>query len=318
MTDRLNFAAVTDGTDEGTLAPEVVEWMAANPMFVTPLEALTPEVLELARMDAPPTLADGLADVSDTEIAGVPVRVYRQEAAPTGLVVYFHGGGYCIGSVGLMDNVAKAIARHSGANVVSVEYRLAPEHPFPAGLDDCDAVTTWVLAHPDELGTTADRVAVAGESAGGNLSAAVSLRRRDAGGPRPCTQVLIYPGTAGGDRFPSHDAFDGVVLNRAATDAFRTAYAGGRDIWADGYAAPLHAPSLAGLPPALVILGGSDLLRDEGRAYARRMMEADVVVEEVCFAGQPHGFVNFELPAAARAHETIGAWLRLRFGAPPV
>jgi acetyl esterase len=310
---------VSDGTDvgagEGVLAPEVVEWMEANPMFVTPLEELTPEVLELARMTAPPTPADGLADVSDGEIAGVPVRTYRQEAEPTGLVVYFHGGGYCLGSVGLMDNVAKAIARSSGATVLSVDYRLAPEHPFPAGLDDCDAVTTWALAHSDELGVSADRVAVAGESAGGNLSAAVSLRRRDAGGPEPCTQVLIYPGTAGGEPFPSREEFDGIVLTRRSMEAFSSAYAGGRDISRDGYAAPLHAPSLAGLPPALVILGGSDVLRDEGRAYARRLADEGVMVEEVCFAGQPHGFVNFELPAAGRAHETIGAWLRLRFGA---
>ena len=107
MTD---LRAVTDGTDEGTLAPEVVAWFEENPYFGTPLEALTPEVLELARMTAPPAPAEGLADVSDSEIAGVPVRIYRQEAQPTGLVVYFHGGGYCIGSVGLMDNVAKAIA----------------------------------------------------------------------------------------------------------------------------------------------------------------------------------------------------------------
>ena len=311
MTD---LRAVTDGTDEGTLAPEVVAWFEENPYFGTPLEALTPEVLELARMTAPPAPAEGLADVSDSEIAGVPVRIYRQEAQPTGLVVYFHGGGYCIGSVGLMDNVAKAIARHSGAHVVSVEYRLAPEHPFPAGLDDCDAVTTWALAHADDLGVAADRVAVAGESAGGNLSAAVSLRRRDAGGPQPCTQVLIYPGTAGTEHFPSRDAFDGVVLNAAAMNAFRDAYSAGRDIWSDGCAAPLQAPSLADLPPALVILGGSDLLRDEGRAYARRLADEGVMVEEVCFAGQPHGFVNFELPAAQKAHETIGAWLRLHFG----
>ncbi|MBM3660008.1 MAG: alpha/beta hydrolase [Actinobacteria bacterium] len=312
MTD---LPSVTPDTDEGALDPEVAEWMAANPMFVTPLETLTPEVLALARMTAPPTLAAGLADVSDDEIAGVPVRMYRQEAPPTGVVVYFHGGGYCLGSVGLMDNVAKAIARHSGAHVVSVEYRLAPEHPFPAGLDDCDAVTTWVLAHADAFDATATRVAVAGESAGGNLSATVSLRRRDAGGPVPCTQVLIYPGTAGTEHFPSRDEFDGVVLNRAAAEAFRAAYSAGRDIWSDGYAAPLHATSLAGLPPALVILAGSDLLRDEGRAYARRLAEEGTDVEEVCFAGQPHGFVNFDLPAAAMAHETIGAWLRLRFGA---
>lgn len=299
--------------DEGVLDPEVAAWMAANPLFVTPLEELTPDVLALARATAPPTPTDDLPHVVDDVVEGVPVRVYRHAGDPTGLVVYFHGGGYCIGSVGLMDNVAKGIARHSGANVVSVEYRLAPEHPFPAGLDDCDAVTRWALAHARDLGSAPGRVAVAGESAGGNLAATVSLRRRDAGGPHPVAQVLVYPGTAGGDWFPSRDQFDGIVLTKAAMQAFHSAYAGGRDIARDGDAAPLHASSLAGLPPALVILGGSDVLRDEGRAYARRLAEEGVDVEEVCFAGQPHGFVNFELPAAARAYETIGAWLRARF-----
>jgi acetyl esterase len=300
---------------EGVLDPEVAAWMAANPGFVTPLEALTPEVLSLARTATPPTPTADLPEVHDDAVEGVPVRIYRQAEEPTGLVVYFHGGGFCIGSVGLMDNVAKGIARHSGANVVSVGYRLAPEHPFPAGLDDCDAVTRWAFAHAAELGASPDRVAVAGESAGGNLAATVSLRRRDAGGPQPVTQVLVYPGTTGGDHFPSRDEFDGLVLTHAASAAFQRAYAGGRDISRDPHAAPLHAPSLAGLPSALVILGGCDVLRDEGRAYARRLEEEGVLVEEVSFAGQPHGFVNLDLPAAALAYETVGAWLRLRFGA---
>jgi len=297
------------GDPEGRLDPEVREWLDANPVFATPLESLAPEVLALARgpVGAPPTRE--LAEVHDTEVARVPVRVYRPGDRPTGTVAYFHGGGYCIGSVGLMDHVARELAHHSGATVVSVGYRLAPEHPFPAGLDDCDAVTTALLAQAD------GPLAVAGESAGGTLAAGVTLRRRAAGGPTPGAQVLIYPGAGGNTPFPSRTEFDGLVISAAAGDAYWQAYSGGRDLSAEPLAAPLRADSLERLPAALVVLGGCDMLRDEGRAYAARLAAAGVEVDEVTYAGQPHGFVNFRLPAAALAHARIGAWLRARFAA---
>ena len=302
----------TSDAAEGVLDPDVAAWMEANPLFVTPLDELVPEILELARgpVGAPPTIA--IADVRDDAVDGVPVRIYRHDSPATGVVAYFHGGGFCVGSVGLMDNVARAIAHGSGATVVSVEYRLAPEHPYPAGLEDCDTVTRWVLDHAADLGAPGGAVAVAGESAGGNLAACVALRRRDAGGPQPAGQVLIYPVTAGTASFPSRDEFDGLVVSHRSGDAFWSAYSGGHDIADDAYAAPLRAPSVAGLPPALVVLGGCDMLRDEGRAYAQRLAAEGVAVDEVTYAGQPHGFVNFELPAAALAHERIGAFVRER------
>lgn len=304
------------GDPEGVLDPEVAAWFAANPMFASPLEELDPEILGLARspVGAPPTRS--VADVRDDVVEGIPVRIYRHDGPATGVVVYFHGGGFCIGSVGLMDNVARELAHATGATVVSVEYRLAPEHPYPAGLDDCDTVTRWALAHAEDLGGPPAMVAVAGESAGGNLSAAVALRCRDSGGPQPVAQVLIYPGLGGTRDFPSRAAYSGYVISERAGEAYWSAYSGGREIGDDPYAAPLSAPSLAGLPPALVILGGCDMLRDEGRAYARRLAEEGVDVDEVCIAGQPHGFVNFDLPAAALAHDRIGAWLRTHF--PPM
>jgi len=236
------------GDPEGRLDPEVREWLDANPVFATPLESLAPDVLALARgpVGAPPTRE--LAEVHDTEVARVPVRVYRPGDRPTGTVAYFHGGGYCIGSVGLMDHVARELAHHSGATVVSVGYRLAPEHPFPAGLDDCDAVTTALLAQAD------GPLAVAGESAGGTLAAAVTLRRRAAGGPTPGAQVLIYPGAGGNTPFPSRTEFDGLVISAAAGDAYWQAYSGGRDLSAEPLAAPLRADSLERLPAALVVL----------------------------------------------------------------
>jgi len=301
--------------DEGVLDPEVAAWMAANTLFATPIEELSPDVLELARspVGAPPTRE--IEEVHDGAVDGIPIRWYRSQANPTGLLVYFHGGGFCIGSIGLMDNVARELAHASGATVVSVGYRLAPEDPFPAGLDDCDAVTRWAIEHAADLGATPATVAVAGESAGGNLAAAVALRRRDAGGPQPAGQVLVYPVTGGTQAFPSRAEFDGLVISERLGDAFWTAYSGGRDLSEEAYAVPLRAPTLSGLPPALVVLGGCDMLRDEGRAYARRLAAEGVEVDEICIAGQPHGFVNFDLPAAAIAHERIGRWLRARLTA---
>jgi acetyl esterase len=295
------------------LDPYVVEWLEQNP--IPPLEDFSPELLALARSDygIPPTRA--IAKVNDREIAGIPVRVYEHDAAPTGLVVYFHGGAFCIGGIGLMDNVARELAHATGAAVISVEYRLAPEHPYPAGLDDCEAVTRWAIAHASEFGASSDRVVVAGESAGGNLSAAVALRLRGEAGARLAGQVLIYPVVAGwGERFPSRDEFDGLVIN-TKSPAVGDAYTGGRDLNADPFVAPLNATSLADLPPAIVVLGGCDPLRDEGRIFARRLHDDGVAVEEMCCAGQPHGFVNFGFPAAAAAFERIGAFVRGVFAA---
>ena len=299
--------------DEGVLDPLVAEWIEANPMYASPLEDFSPEILELARgpYGGPPTR--DIAEVVDAAVGDVAVRFYRHADAPTGLVVYFHGGGHVMGSVGVMDNVARELAHASGAAVVSVEYRLAPEHPFPEGLDDCEAVTRWALAHTSDFDASPDRVAVAGESAGGNLAAAVALRLRDSGETSLAGQALLYPALAGGVEYPSVAEFDGLIINRKAREFYREAYAGGRDIDRDPYAAPLQAETLAGLPPALVLLGGCDGLRDEGRAYAGRLRDDGVDVTEVCCAGQPHGFLNFNLPAAAGAYEQIGSWLRGTF-----
>ena len=296
--------------DEGVLDPWVAEWMAANPERAAPLADLPPELLELAvgPVGFPPTR--DIATITDDDVDGVPIRIYQGDGAPTGLVVYFHGGGYVMGSIGIMDNVARGLADGAGAVVVSVGYRLAPEDPYPAGLDDCEKVTRWALANAERFGVSPQTVAVAGESAGGNLAAAVALRRRDAGDPPLAGQVLIYPQLSGTTTYPSAVEFDGLVISRAVGAMYWEAYSAGRDLDDDPYAVPLSATRLDGLPPALVILGGCDMLRDEGRAYATRLREAGVDVDEVCYAGQPHGFVNFDFPAASLAFEHIGTWLR--------
>ena len=155
---------------------------------------------------------------------------------------------------------------------------------------------------------------MAGESAGGNLSAAVTLRLRGNVDVPLAGQVLIYPGVDGNVwTHRSRVEFEGIVLTRKGMDAFWESYTSGRDLGRDQFVAPLHAASLSDLPPAMVVLGGCDLLRDEGRLYAARLREEGVDVEEVCFAGQPHGFVNFQVPAAADAFERIGGWLHATF-----
>ena len=304
--------------DEGVLDPRVAEWFAANPMMGQPFEDFSPEMLALARGPVGASPTREIAQVTDEVVDGIAVRRYQNASPPTGLVVYFHGGGHCIGSIGLMDNLARELAHGTGAVVVSVEYRLAPEHPYPEGLDDCEAVTRWALANASSLGVAPSRVAVAGESAGGNLAAAVTLRLRGDVDVPLAGQVLMYPGVDhDSSAHRSREEFAGIVLTRASMDAYRERYAGGRDLSHDPFAAPLQAASLADLPPALVVLGGCDPLRDEGRAYATRLRDDGVAVEEVCFPGQPHGFINFGLPAAAEAFERIGPWLRATFEHAP-
>jgi acetyl esterase len=305
---------MTEMRDESVLDPWVVDWFAANPDF-RPLEDFTPELLELARgsLGIPPTRE--IAQVSDDVVDGVPVRIYQPDRTVTGLVVYFHGGGFAIGSIDLMDNVARELAHTSGAAVVSVGYRLAPENPYPAGLDDCQSVARWAQANAAEFGVSSGHVAVAGESAGGNLAAAVALRLRDSGTPPLAGQVLIYPVVdAEPADHPSREQFAGIVLSRSQMIRYWEMYSAGRDLSDDPYAAPLRAESLKALPPALVLLGGCDPLRDEGRSYAARLRQEGVAVEEVCYAGQPHGFVNLGFPAALQAYEVTGDWLRARFG----
>ena len=303
------------GDDEGVLDPYVAQWLEANP--IASMDDFSPEMLALARgpVGAPP--AREIATVTDEVVDGVPVRIYQGDGAPNGLIVYLHGGGWCIGSIGLMDNVARELAHAAGATVVSVEYRLAPEHPFPAGLDDCEAITRWAFGNAERFGVSPARVVVAGESAGGNLAAAVTLRLRGKLDVPLAGQVLIYPGVDGGNRsaHPSRAEFEGVVVSRAAGDFYWASYSGGQEIARDPFAAPLQAESLAGLPPAFIVLGGCDFLRDEGRSYAARLREDGVKAEDVCFPGQPHGFMNFMFPAAEDAFERIGSWLRVLFSA---
>lgn len=293
--------------DEGVLDPWVAEWLAANPR---PFKIMDIYTLARSKDLIFPTTVE-VAHVADDEVDGIPIRIYTPFGDTTSLIVYFHGGGYCVGSIAIMDNLARGLAHACGAMVVSVEYRLAPEHPFPAGLDDCETVTRWAIEHAAALVGTEVPVLVAGESAGGNLSTAVAMRLRDSAASGLAGQVLIYPGVAGGsDPMPSRSEFAGYTMDADEIEWCWSAYSGGRNIDHDPYAAPLRAPSLAELPPAIVILGGCDFLRDEGRAYARRLSAEGVDTVEICYPGQIHGFMNHGHPISTDAFEQIGAWVR--------
>ena len=239
--------------------------------------------------------------VTDRTVPGpagdIPVRVYTPDApAPRPLIAWYHGGGHVIGDLDTYDAVCRDLAAESGAVVVSVDYRLAPEHRFPAAADDCYAATQWVAEHASELGADASRLAVAGESAGGNLAAVVSLLARERGGPAIAFQALIYPAT---DLTRSHPSVqengEGYLLTAKGMEWFNDHYLGPDGDPKDPHASPLFAEDLSGLPPALVVTCEYDPLRDEGEAYAARLRDAGVPVELRRYDGQIHGFITLRM-----------------------
>ncbi len=226
---------------------------------------------------------------------GIPVRIYRPRAdAPLPVVVYFHGGGFVIGDIATHDTTCQRLAAGVPAVVVSVDYRLAPEHRFPAAVVDCDAATAWVAAHASELGGDPARLAVAGDSAGGNLSAVVARRARDAGGPPIAFQLLVYPVTDMRCTLPSHtENGTGYLLDTDAITWFMDNYFADADRLQPD-ASPLLVEDLSGLPPAFVLTAEFDPLRDEGEAYAERLRAAGVSVTTSRYDGMIHGFYGLD------------------------
>ena len=221
------------------------------------------------------------------------MRLYRPvRDATLPALVYFHGGGWTIGDLDTHDVLCRQLAMGARCAVFSVDYRLAPEHPFPAAVEDCFAATRYVAEHAAEL--RVHGIAVGGDSAGGNLAATVSLLARDAGGPRLAFQLLIYPATDQHCASASHERnAQGYLLTRDAINYFRRNYLPEEKQWADWRASPLLAKSHANLPPALVVTAGYDPLVDEGRAYAQKLRAAGVEVEYREYADMVHGFVLF-------------------------
>ncbi len=249
---------------------------------------------------------------------GLPVRVYapvREDGGdPLPLLVYFHGGGFVVGSPDYTEVATRILAMSTPAVVVSVDYRMAPEHPFPAAVDDCEFAVNWCFENADSLGARRGPVAVAGDSAGGNLSAVVAQRDLSAGRGRIGLQVLIYPGVdlTRTDR-ASHAAFGkGYGLTTRDVEDFVNAYLQSGADRANPDASPLCAKSFAGLPPAYVITAGFDVLRDEGREYVRALKAAGVEVKHVHEPAMPHGYITMtRLCSEARASlEAIAAEIR--------
>ena len=254
------------------------------------------------QMPRPPDV-EAVAEVVDRTIPGpagdIPIRVYRpDEAGPVPGVVYFHGGGFVICDLDSHDGAARRITNALGAVVVSVDYRLAPEHPWPAAADDSYAATRWVGDHANELGIDPARLVVAGDSAGGNLTAVVAQMARDQGGPPLAFQLMVYPVIDLGatrSEYPSQrENAEGYFLTVGHMEWYRRQYLSDEAHGEEPYASPIKASSLAGLPAACVITAEMDPLRDEGEAYGRALEAAGVPVTIHRAPGMFHGFFNMD------------------------
>jgi len=250
------------------------------------------------RFYGPPEPVDRVEELTIPGPAG-PLRARLYAAASDGpmpVAVYFHGGGWVLGDVDSHDNGARALTNSAGTLTVSVEYRRAPEHPFPAAVEDCLAALTWVAAHAGALGGDARRIAVAGDSAGGNLAAACALHSRDGAAPPLAFQLLIYPVLDSDLETPSYrELAEAPVLTRARMAYFWEQYVPDAAQRSDWRCAPLRAPDLAGVAPAMIIGSGIDPLFSEGVAYAERLRTAGVAVEHIAFPRMTHAF--FQAPS---------------------
>jgi acetyl esterase len=274
---------------------------AQGPMFLRAETAEQARAKMQALMENRPVPVAEVYRVEDRAIPGaagntIPIRIYTPEArTPLGVLVFFHGGGWVLGDLDSHDGLCRDLANGAGCLVVSIGYRLAPEHKFPAAPEDCYAATRWAAENAAEFGGDPARLAVGGDSAGGNLAAAVALMARDRGGPPLRLQLLVYPCIDAANDTPSHKEFaqDGFILSKADMDWFWGHYLSGDRDRRNPYACPLRAQSLAGLPPALVLTASLDPLRDEGERYASVLRLAGVSVTCTRYDGVTHGFVSF-------------------------
>src|SRR5262245_7345711 len=289
------------------------------PAFETQTVEQARAAIRMMSQSGPP--GEPVDHVEDRHVPGpagsIPVRVYAPAGRrPAPALVYFHGGGWVIGGIDTHDGLCRQLANRAGATVVSVDYRLAPEPKFPAAVADCFAATRWVADNAAALGIDPARLAIGGDSAGGNLTAVVAQLARDRGGPRLRHQVLIYPATDPVMDYPSHaENASGYLLTREAMAWFYGHYLRTPADRTDPLAAPLRARDLAGLPPALVITAEFDPLRDEGEAYARRLEAAGVPTTLTRYDGMIHGFVGLTgfFEQARTAVDHIAGSLRSAF-----
>jgi len=297
------------GLLENSNAPKLheVEPSAARALFAQIAPALDMPQPEVARAE---TLS---IPGSDTAI---PARAYwPREAAgtPAPAIVFYHGGGFVLGDTAIYDRLTRYLANAAGALVISVDYRLAPEHPFPAAVADAWAAYRWALDEIGALGGDPARLAVAGDSAGGNLAAVTALTARDAGERQPAAQILVYPVVDMAGGYDSHTRYGrGLFLEWETMAYFRHQYLPEGADPADWRASPLRAEDHAGLAPAYLLLAGLDPLVDEGAAYGERLEAAGTPVTRMRCPGLIHGFLNMAgvIPEAREALDALGTWVR--------
>jgi acetyl esterase len=296
----------------------------APPLYTLPApEARRAYRESRAALAAAPASVEEVRELSIPGPAGaLRARLYRPRSGERSLpgVVYFHGGGFIYGDIDTHDVVCRGIAQGTPCAVVSVDYRLAPENKFPAAVEDAFAATAWVAANCTALGIDPARLAVAGDSAGGNLAAVTALTARDRGAPALAMQVLVYPTTDLAAESESVSRFgEGYLLTRESMRWVKRSYLRDERDAADWRASPLRARDLSGLPAAYIVTAGFDPLRDEGRAYAERLAQAGVSVTHESLEGQVHGFLVMggALAAAGHAIQRIGQIMRMHFGIAP-
>jgi acetyl esterase len=294
-----------------------------------PIETLTPiqaRAQMRAMREALKQPQPAVAEMRNLEASGphgaIPLRLYRARAATAGaaqpVLVYFHGGGWVFGDLDTHDNLCRSLANAADATVISVDYRLAPEHKFPASVDDAWAATQWIAAHARELSVNPARLAVGGDSAGGNLATVVSMMAADNGGPKIAYQLLIYPAVDFSLTQESYKrAGEGFTLTTPSMVWFRNHYLRNAADRKDWRASPLLAKDFSKLPPAYVVTAGCDPLCDEGEAYARALEKSKVPVTFRHFPGQMHGFIGMSgfIGAADTVIGEIGAALKQAWAA---
>lgn len=306
--DFLDAVRLANRPDYSTMSPT-----EARKLYKVTRGAVTPEPPQVSEID----------NIAAPGPHGpIPLRYYRpagvdkKEVLP--VLIFCHGGGWVIGDLDTHDVVCRTLSNESRCAVVSVDYRMGPEFKFPVAIDDAYAAVKWVVEEAKSLRIDTARVAVGGDSAGGNLAAVVALLARDTkGAPKIAYQLLVYPATNMHMNTESHRKFgEGHLLTRPSMDWFQEQYLNGPDDRDDWRASPLKAKSLAGLPPAYVLIAGNDPLRDEGEAYAMALKAAGVSVVLREFEGQIHGFITLGkvVPQAGQAMAEMGVALKLAFG----
>lgn len=298
------------------LDPQIKALLDAQASAPKPFEQTVAEA-RASMLARPRQPGPEMAHEEDRRIPGpggeIPVRIYRPQGETGAVLVYFHGGGWVLGNLDTHNNQCRNLAQAAGCVVVAVDYRVAPEHRFPAAAEDAYAATKWVAENARSLDVDANRLAVGGESAGGNLAAVVCQMARDRGGLAIVQQWLAYPVTDHAFETASYrDNSAGFGLELETMRWFWTHYLGDQD-GSNPYASPLRSQSLAGLPPAIVVTCEYDVLRDEGNAYAERLKEAGVRVELRTVPGVNHAFLGQPVEAAGRAFAESGSLLRAGF-----